>query len=151
MPDRTLAVPPSDVDPLFANAQVSPPNRRSGVVTAARGVVVVTRLARPFASPEDALFGCRPMLTALDTLGRKHYNLLFDSRYAVACNNPEYESWFAPYRRALVFEFSRVGLVIRTSAGALQSRRLLRADTQDPQVRVFENFDTALSFVSEQG
>jgi hypothetical protein len=89
------------------------------------------------------------MLTALDALGRAEHHLLFDSRYAVPCNNPEYEGWFAPHRRDLVRGFFRTAVLVGTSVGMLQSRRLLRADTEDPQVRVFDSYDLALTFVAE--
>jgi hypothetical protein len=160
----SLAAPPPDPEPLFANSHFRvtvlrkavvegdsesiTASRRSNVVASERGIVAVTRLARPFISPEDALFGCCPMLTALDALGRAHHHLLFDSRYAVPCNNPEYESWFAPHRRDLVRGFHRAAVLVKTSAGVLQSRRLLRADTEDPLVRVFDNYEAALTFLS---
>jgi hypothetical protein len=110
-------------------------------------IVRVTRLALPFASAEDAMFGCRPMLATLDALGRASHYLLFDSRLAIGRNDPEYESWFAPHRRDLVRDFPKAAVVISTSAGRLHSQRLINADSAAERFRVFDDYVMALAFV----
>jgi hypothetical protein len=110
-------------------------------------IIRVTRLARPFASADDATRGCVPMLSFLDAMGRSSHCLLLDSRMAIGRNDPEYEGWFAPYRRDLVRDFTKVAVVVSTSAGRLHSQRLLSADAASERFRVFEDYVLALAFV----
>lgn len=93
------------------------------------------------------MHGCRPMLAALDALGRPRHFLLFDSRQAIGRNDPEYESWFAPHRRDLVRDFPKAAVLVSTSAGRLHSQRLINADSAAERFRVFDDYVLALAFL----
>lgn len=110
-------------------------------------IVVVTRSAKSFASLADAHRACGPMIATLDALGRESHFLLLDSRDAIGKNDPEYEQWFAQFRKELVAGFPRTAVLVRTIAGKLQSQRLLRADRAENSSGIFVELDLALEFL----
>ena len=110
-------------------------------------IVAVTRTAKSFESLPDAHRACEPMIATLDALGRASHYLLLDSREAVGKNDPEYELWFARFRKELVAGFPRTAVVVRTVAGQLQSRRLLRADNAEENAGIFVDIGAALEFL----
>lgn len=110
-------------------------------------IVRVMRTSVPFTSAGGAFHACRPMLEHLDALGRRTLLLFFDSRQAVGRNDPEYESWFRPYRRDLVRDFYRVAVLVSTPTGRLHSQRLLGQDVQGERCRVFDEEAAALQFL----
>jgi hypothetical protein len=110
-------------------------------------VVEVVRSSVGFGSSEEAAAAFTPMLECLDGLGRHRYSLLFDARWSVANNHPDYEAWYARYRAELVRGFQRVAILMRTPAGSLQATRLLPPTTSP--ARVFLDPARAWAFVTE--
>jgi hypothetical protein len=103
--------------------------------------VYVRRLGVAFASRDDTIGACRPVLDVLDTVDRASHTLLFDAREAIGRNDPEYESWFAPHRREIVRDFARAAVVVKSASGKLQVARLATADRRE--LAVFASIDDA--------
>ncbi len=55
---------------------------------------------------------------------------MLDASEATGVNDPEYESWYAPFRRQIVSGFRGVAVVLKTASGRLQARRLAQDDRQ---------------------
>jgi hypothetical protein len=110
-------------------------------------IFVVVRSSKVFESPQDAQIACVPLLQALALVDRKLSYLLLDSRHAVGRSNPEYEEWFASFRRDLFAVFPRAAVLVKTMAGQLHSRRLLKVDHAVERVQLFTDERRALSYL----
>jgi hypothetical protein len=109
--------------------------------------LLVTRSSLAFSSAAQVAEATTPMLETLDARGRASLAALVDSRYAPARNDPEYESWFAPYSRLVLADFTRVAILMKTAVGMLQARRL----AAEPERRVYavNSLDAALRWVRD--
>ncbi len=105
--------------------------------------VVVRRLARRFASPEEAELAAIPVLDVLQPLDRAAHTLLMDVRQAPAISDPKYEQWYAEVRHRIVDGFARVAVVVRTASGRLQVARLAHQDQHDRTLAVFTSLAEA--------
>ncbi|MGK3997667.1 hypothetical protein [Sorangium sp. So ce1024] len=91
-------------------------------------VVRVTRTAEPFDSIEQIEQKCQEIVGALALVDRSAMSLLLDIRAAPGRNDPRFESATLRLRTAAVRGFTRVAVLVGTSAGALQVRRHVRED-----------------------
>ncbi|WP_437635513.1 hypothetical protein [Sorangium sp. So ce854] len=91
-------------------------------------LVRVTRTAHPFDSIEQIEQKCQEIIDAFALLDRSAMSLLLDIRAAPGRNDPRFESATLRLRTAAVRGFARVGVLVGTSAGALQVRRHVRED-----------------------
>jgi hypothetical protein len=87
------------------------------------------------------------LLEALSQVDRKASYLLLDSRKAVGRSDPEYEAWFASFRRKLFADFPRAAVLVKTVAGQLHSKRLLKVDEAVERVQLFTDEHLALSYL----
>ena len=80
----------------------------------------------------------------LSSIDRANHTLLFDAREARGVNDPEYEAWYAPFRRQIVQGFAKVAIVVRSASGRLQAKRLSNVDkTEDAKIEVFDDLGRA--------
>lgn len=91
-------------------------------------VVVVTRTETPFPSLSEVRTAFAAMFVALDRLGRAGRGLLCDLRLAPGRNDPEFEKLMNELRPHWLQGFRRVGVLVRSTVGALQIRRYARGD-----------------------
>ncbi|MBK9264560.1 MAG: hypothetical protein IPM54_32840 [Polyangiaceae bacterium] len=77
----------------------------------------------------DALERCvAEMIRTLDSIGRDGRVLFSDLRAVQGRNDPAFEERMAKLRPRLYEGFVRVGILVRSSVGALQIRRLVMQD-----------------------
>ncbi|WP_437662406.1 hypothetical protein [Sorangium sp. So ce1182] len=88
----------------------------------------VTRSALPSESPAQFEERWMEVSRALDQAGRSGLSLLVDLRAAVGRNDPEFEAAMLRLRPVVMRGFRRVGILVRTTVGALQIHRHLRED-----------------------
>jgi hypothetical protein len=81
----------------------------------------------------------------LDQLGRKRHVLLVDMREAPMNNNPAFERAAVRGRLALVRDFRRLAVLVKTAVGALQVGRHIREDSLDAPI--FNDETAAVSFL----
>lgn len=119
-------------------------------VLAISKVVKVTRLSRHFESEEVVRIACDPVHEALDSVGRRAYRLLVDTREVSGNNDPAYERWFEPHRRRMLLGFPRAALVMRTAIGKLHAERLLAEAKLERPPRVFLDEGLAMRYLAEE-
>ncbi len=129
------------VQPLFENRHFTATLLRD------EPIVLLVRTSVPFSSPLDATRACLPLMAALAPYQRQGHRLLLDSREAVGNNDPEYETWFARFRRELIVGFQQTAVVVQTHVGTLQTQRLLTADGARAHAVVFNALSEALAFL----
>lgn len=94
----------------------------------------ITRTTTPFASPEELAEKWLETSRAIDRFdpGRRHgrskLSLLVDLRAAPGRNDPAFEEAMLRIRPVVMFGFRRLGILIKTPAGALQIQRHVRED-----------------------
>lgn len=106
--------------------------------------VPIVRLVRsdvPYPSIEALEMAIRELIGTLDRLGREGRCLLNDLRAASGRNDPAFEETMQRLRPQLYRGFSRIGLLVRSSAGALQLKRMMR---EDGDVRMATTDEAAL-------
>lgn len=108
LPERVGNITPVHVDHHFR-----------AEVLGAGPIVLVTRMRKWFVSQADVANAFRPLLARLDPVGRHGRALVLDSRQALPNNDPEYETWMAPFRRQLIQGYAWATFVVKTPAGAL--------------------------------
>lgn len=91
-------------------------------------VIVLVRTEVPFPS----LLAVRPafeaMFAELDRLGRTGRGLLCDLRAAPGRNDAEFEKLMDDLRPSWLRSFKKVGVLVKSTVGALQIRRYARTD-----------------------
>lgn len=92
---------------------------------------VVTRLVRsatPYPDIPSLMRSFEAVIAVLERLKRGGRVLLFDVRAPMGRNDPEFEKAMTPLRARIDRYFVRIGVLVRSAAGALQIRRLISED-----------------------
>lgn len=115
-----------------------------------QSVVRYVRNSVVFPSTDELVQSHTDVARALDRLGRARYSLLADLREARGANSPWIESAMRTERKRLLYGFNRVGILVKSAAGALQVQRHARED--GIVVRVFlDDERAALAYVRAPG
>lgn len=97
-------------------------------VDASRRFVRSVRSSVPFSSLEDVDRGIGDMIRTFDQIGREGRVLLNDLRAVQGRNDPAFEERMQQLRPRLYVGYRRVGILVRTSVGALHIRRMAQAE-----------------------
>jgi hypothetical protein len=111
-------------------------------------ILRIVRSERAFTSVEELTQGCEDLSRALDRMGRSRFVLLIDTRAVAGRNDLAFEQAFARHRIELVRGFSRIAVVVATSAGRLQVQR--HAATDGVRMRAFLDESEAIEWLSER-
>jgi hypothetical protein len=82
----------------------------------------------PFPTLEDLELAVSKQVRTFDEVGRENRVLLSDLRAAIGRNDSQFEDRMAKLRPRLYGGFRRVGMLVRSSVGALQIKRLVQED-----------------------
>lgn len=115
-------------------------------VTRGRGGVIVRRSRRSHTSLDEVGPAFDEIYGALRDLELRDVALLVDLRDVVGRNDPEFETAIAPHRRRLMQSFGRAAVLVRSSVGAMQIRRLFAEDGLS--VEVFGDEGKALEWLA---
>jgi hypothetical protein len=110
-----------------------------------RRAVFLWRSTFPFVSVEELNACFDRMIRALATVDRPRFVLLVDVRIGPSRTDPEFERAFAVKRRALVAEFAKVAVIVKTLGGRVQVQRHAQADQLG--MRDFDKPELALAFL----
>lgn len=97
-------------------------------VTRAHGGVIVRRTRRSHSSLDEVGPAFEAIYDSLRDVYIPEIALLVDLRDVVGRNDPEFERAIAPHRRRLIESFGRAAILVRSSVGAMQIRRLFAED-----------------------
>jgi hypothetical protein len=86
------------------------------------------------------------VIATFDRVGRRGRTMVFDTRAPVGRNDPGFEEVMAELRPRIDHGFARIGVLLRTAAGALQLRRWVSADGIERIVATGEDELFALLF-----
>lgn len=92
----------------------------------------------PFPSLEELERGVNDMCRIYDEIGRENRVLLADLRAVQGRNDTAFEEKMLKLRPKLYSGFLRVGILVRSSVGALQIKRMVREDGIDRLVMTDE-------------
>lgn len=115
-------------------------------VARGRGGVIVRRTRRSHTSLDEVGPAFEAIYDALRDLYLPDVALLVDLRDVVGRNDPDFEVAIAPHRRRLMQSFGRAAVLVRSSVGAMQIRRLFAED--GIPVEVFGDEDDALDWLA---
>ena len=114
-------------------------------VTRGHGGIIVRRTRRSHTALDEVGPAFQEIYDALRDVYLPDVALLVDLRDVVGRNDPEFEEVIAPHRRRLMQSFGRAAVLVRSSVGAMQIRRLFAADGLS--VEVFGDEDEALEWL----
>ncbi len=104
-----------------------------------KGVLVrMVRSDAPFPSLDALDRSITDMNRALDGIGRAGRSLMNDLRAIPGRNDATFEDHMKIHRLRLYGGFVRVGILVRSSVGALQMKRLVQEDGMDRMVMTDE-------------
>lgn len=86
------------------------------------------RSATPFPSFEELDRSVGDMIRTFDEVGRQTRVLLSDFRAVQGRNDPQFEARMIKFRPRLYGGFLRMGVLVRSSVGALQIKRFMQED-----------------------
>ena len=110
----------------------------------------VTRTSVPFVTKDEVETSCRAVERTLNRQGRATSCVIVDSRDAPGRNDPQFEAWFSPHRKAMILGFLRAAVLVRMAVGKLQVDRLLRSDGNTVDyARTFVDEGIALAWLRE--
>lgn len=110
----------------------------------------LVRNATPYADLAAVRDSFGGVIAELDRVGRQGRIMVFDTRAPIGRNDPAFEQVLAPLRPRLDLGFSRIGVLVRSTMGALQLRRWVSADGIERIVATDEGQLMALLFPPEQ-
>src|SRR5438270_838228 len=82
------------------------------------------RTAVPTGGPDDLKLAFDTLTKAIGSVDRSHLGLLVDAREGPLRNDAEFEAAARPWQTAMMAGFARVGVLVKTPAGKLQTERL---------------------------
>lgn len=109
------------------------------LIDSAQRLARVTRSALPFTSAEEVEQKWLEVSRALDRAGRHRLAQLVDLRAAPGRNEPEFEKAMMRVRPLVMQGFSRIGILVQSTVGALQIKRHVREDGIDRMVSSSES------------
>ena len=115
-------------------------------VTRGRGGIIVRRTSRSHSALDEVGPAFEAIYEELRDLDLPEQALLVDLRDVVGRNDPEFERVIAPHRRRLIQSFSRAAVLVRSSVGAMQLRRLFAEDGL--KIEVFGSEVEALAWLA---
>lgn len=110
-------------------------------------IIRLQRTEVPIESVEGVHSSFAAINKVLAHIPMRSWGLLFDMRRARPAHNPAIEAAFRENRLRFYGEVGRYGVLVKTTAGVMQVKRMLRA-TPDLRIEVFADEDEALKWVS---
>ncbi|MCR9164389.1 MAG: hypothetical protein ACE37F_06865 [Nannocystaceae bacterium] len=114
-------------------------------MTRGRGGVIVRRTRRSHTSLDEVAPAFEEIYAALRDIDLLDVAVLVDLRDVVGRNDPDFEKAIAPHRRRLMESFGRAAVLVRSTVGAMQIRRLFAEDGLSAEV--FGDEDEAMQWL----
>ena len=109
-------------------AGVDHSGRQFYVVERTHGGVVVRRTEVPHRNLFEVTSAFASIYAQLEHIDLSRLPLLVDLRAVIGRNDDSFEEEVAPHRRKLIANFARTGVLVRTTVGAMQIRRLFASE-----------------------
>ena len=104
--------------------------------------VIIRRTARRHESLDEVGTAFASIYAQLDGVPLSRVPLVVDLRAVIGRNDDSFEAEVGPHRRRLINSFARVAILVRTTVGAMQVKRLFASEGVD--VDVFTSEDDCL-------